>query len=258
MRRLIPLLLLTLSFTAAAQAPMSNADVVKMVDAGLSEQLIIATIRQAPAKNFDTRPEALIDLKSKKVPDGVILAMVGGPAPPAATPGASPSMPASNSNDPAQMHERGIYLDLGTASSPRLVKLTQPKITGQKVGGLGSSMMMGAFGGAKTSVKYEVRGAKSQIRTSSNPPTFYFYGLDPEDYPLMTMNVKGDGREFVGLRLSHGFAGSSQKGAKPDVEVKIEKIGEGIASATPVSALKPGEYGFAQGVGGIYEFAIDK
>lgn len=74
---------------ALARQALTNADVVKMVKAGLSPDLIAATVRQAPAKSFDMSPDALIKLKTDGVRDVVIAAMVGGPAPNASSTAAS-------------------------------------------------------------------------------------------------------------------------------------------------------------------------
>lgn len=54
---------------------MTNDDVVQLVTAGLSEPVIINSIRQAPTKDFDLSPTALIALKKANVPDAVILVM---------------------------------------------------------------------------------------------------------------------------------------------------------------------------------------
>ncbi len=54
---------------------MTNADVVEMVKAALSEQVIITSIRQASAKDFDLTPNGLIALKKAGVPDVVISVM---------------------------------------------------------------------------------------------------------------------------------------------------------------------------------------
>jgi hypothetical protein len=47
-----------------------------MVRAGLDESVILAKITATPAR-FDTRTEALIELKRAGVPDRVLAAMVG-------------------------------------------------------------------------------------------------------------------------------------------------------------------------------------
>lgn len=54
---------------------MVNDDVVKLVKAGLSDQVIITSIRQAPNKDFDVTPKGLIALKDARVSDAVIVAM---------------------------------------------------------------------------------------------------------------------------------------------------------------------------------------
>lgn len=46
--------------------PLTNADVVQMVKAGLAENVIIAAIQSNPA-NFDTSPSALIELNKQSV-----------------------------------------------------------------------------------------------------------------------------------------------------------------------------------------------
>ena len=58
---------------------LSNKDVVDMTKAGLSADVIIAKIRSSKTK-FDTSPNTLTQLKAENVSDGVILAMVEGPA----------------------------------------------------------------------------------------------------------------------------------------------------------------------------------
>jgi hypothetical protein len=60
--------------------PLTNRDVLEMLKAGLTADVVVAKIKSAPAK-FDTSPAALADLKAANVPDNVILAMVNGPAP---------------------------------------------------------------------------------------------------------------------------------------------------------------------------------
>ena len=54
---------------------MTNAEVIQMVSGGLSEQVIITSIRQAPARDFDLTPAGLIALKKASVSDTVISVM---------------------------------------------------------------------------------------------------------------------------------------------------------------------------------------
>jgi len=67
---------------ANSTSTMTNNDVIQMVTASLSEQVITTAIRQAQAKAFDLTPTGLIALKKAQVSDAVILAMQGDtPAP---------------------------------------------------------------------------------------------------------------------------------------------------------------------------------
>ncbi len=54
---------------------MTNQDVVDIVAAGLSEDVIVVASRQAGGRNLDLGPGGLITLKRGKVPDAIILAM---------------------------------------------------------------------------------------------------------------------------------------------------------------------------------------
>lgn len=66
---------------------LTNKDVLDMLKAGLTGDVIVAKIKSSPTA-FDTSPTALAELKAANVPDAVILAMVNGPINRAATVGA--------------------------------------------------------------------------------------------------------------------------------------------------------------------------
>ena len=55
--------------------PLTNEDVVKMVQAGLDPQIILATIKSQPGA-FDVSPEALVALKNAGVNDEIIAALL--------------------------------------------------------------------------------------------------------------------------------------------------------------------------------------
>jgi hypothetical protein len=62
-----------------ATTALTNKDVVEMLKAGLTADVVVAKIKSSET-NFDTSPAALAELKTANVPDDVILAMVKGPA----------------------------------------------------------------------------------------------------------------------------------------------------------------------------------
>src|SRR5687768_2874616 len=56
-------------------SPLTNKDVLDMLKAGLTADVIVAKIKSSET-NFDTSPAALADLKAANVPEAVMLAMV--------------------------------------------------------------------------------------------------------------------------------------------------------------------------------------
>jgi len=77
MKRLFVLafILCALASSVCAQQSLTNNDVIEMVKAGLSSEIITAKIKNSSSA-FDTSPDALKELKAENVPDAVILAMV--------------------------------------------------------------------------------------------------------------------------------------------------------------------------------------
>jgi hypothetical protein len=61
--------------TAPSKSALTNQDVIDLVKAGFSSDIVLAKIRSA-ACNFDTSLAAMKSLKSANVPDSVVLAMV--------------------------------------------------------------------------------------------------------------------------------------------------------------------------------------
>jgi hypothetical protein len=77
---------------AAQPKPLVNADIVKMVKAGLAENTIVLAIQNKPS-SFDTSPEELIRLKEQGVSQVVLNAMLNASNPAPAAPAPAPSEP---------------------------------------------------------------------------------------------------------------------------------------------------------------------
>lgn len=75
MKRIAATCVVLLALAAAADEVLTNADVVKLVKAGLSAGTIEAKIASS-ATRFDTSTDALVALAREGVPDRVILKMV--------------------------------------------------------------------------------------------------------------------------------------------------------------------------------------
>jgi hypothetical protein len=83
----------------AAPAPMTNQDVIKLVKAKISEDLIIAKIKKSKTR-FDVSVDGLVALKEAGVSDSLIAVMMD-PSAPAAPPPAPPAAPASAAPAPS-------------------------------------------------------------------------------------------------------------------------------------------------------------
>lgn len=79
--RLPSILLILLAATlvtaapASAQQGLTNADIIKMQSAGLSENIILASVNEQPAA-YDTSTDGLLALKKAGVSDAVVAAMI--------------------------------------------------------------------------------------------------------------------------------------------------------------------------------------
>ena len=191
---------------AMAQSPpaqeMTNSDVVKLVSAGLSEQVVLAATAQAPSRKFDLAPAALVELKSKGVPDSVIAAMLSVHAPavrPASMTVSAPPAPPRDPNDPLTPRSSGIYLDTG--GSPRLARLQSVDFEGFRTDGTMGNMLTG--GVVKGTNNAVFRGGKAPVRTGPNP-VFYFYGSAP-DRSMRLFKLKGKKNERLLVIFESGW-----------------------------------------------------
>ena len=107
---------------AAAEPPLTNADVLRLVRAGVSADAIVAKI-QSSATAFKLDTDSLIALAGEKVPDSVIKAMMAS-APAAPTPAAPAPSPA-----PAAPAPSAVNVTPTAVESPK-VEVTEVVIKG--------------------------------------------------------------------------------------------------------------------------------
>jgi len=94
---------------AAQPKPLVNADIVKMVKAGLAEDTIVLAIQNKPS-SFDTSPEELIRLKEQGVSQAVLNAMLNASNPAPAAPPPSEPPPAAQQTQSSQAPE-GVWVE---------------------------------------------------------------------------------------------------------------------------------------------------
>lgn len=259
----------TLEIGLAHQAarPFGNDDVVRMVNAGLSERVVLAAIEQATQVAFDTSTDGLLALKKAGVPEAVLAAMLGRRA---GVPGrvAVPPSPSVETRSPAASRlAPGIYLASASGTMDDVTPLEPTVITRLRSrGGWGTALSGGI---AKTDMIAEIRASRATLRTTIETPTFYFVfgqpsadfgsspfvgwlasASSPNEFVLLQMYVERDRRELV---VGSGNAYSRTSGVESEntVPVNIERLAQGVYKVVPAEPLGAGEFCwfYAAGVG---------
>lgn len=262
-KNIFAIALLAICSVVTAQQALNNEAIIKLVKAGLSDDLIVSTINAQPG-SYDTSTDGLIALKTANISDKVVAAIVAKAAAPApaaraaSSPASAPTPAADDPDDPAAPHEAGIYIYNDSAPAGSKMTMLDPSIYTQgKTGGMFASAM--TYGIAKVKVKAVIRGARSNVRINSEKPVFYFYfeqhsaGLSygssfggtstPNEYTLLKFDVKGNTRETV-TTSANAFGASSGTDDKALTGFTFTKLRPGAYKVVLSAPLQSGEYGF--------------
>ena len=227
---------------------LTNQDVIEMTKLGLSDDVIIAKIRQAyeagtDAVSFDTSVDGLKALKAANVSESIIKVMINPTPPPAAIVAGANPITIDPSLPPPEV---GVYWrDVG-----KFLLLQGQLVTNTKAGGKAGSLFTYGLRNQHWDATIEGPTYKNVVRDPK--PVFYLYvpeGTDSSDYVLLKLNKKDNRREFqVG---SFGGVSGGKSGVQKDKEIPFhaEHLGIRVYKLTLDNALKPGEYGFFMGTG---------
>ena len=265
-KSILAIFFLALCSAIVAQQTMNNDSIIKLVKAGLSDDLIVNTINASPGSYVAT-VDGLIALKtagaSDKVVSAIVLKASGGTPSPAASV-AAPGQAAGNPDDPTAAHEAGIYIYIDSAPAGSKMTMLEPSVYSQgKTGGVYASAM--TYGIAKMKIKAVLRGAHANARVSDPQPVFYFYfeeqgaGLShasapfggtstPNEYTLLKFDIKGETRETV-VGKANAFGASGGTDDKAITNFTYTKLRPGVYKVMLNAALQPGEYGFISSAG---------
>ncbi|MFZ1937856.1 MAG: hypothetical protein WBA18_17345 [Terracidiphilus sp.] len=220
----------------AAQQAMNNDAVVKMVKAGLSDDLIVTTISSQPG-TYDTSADGIIALKSAGVSDKVVAAMVAKASAPVVVAPPPPPPPPAAPARPAGIDDVGVYYQDKTGAWLRL----EPEIVNFKSGGVLKSIA--SDGIVKGDTNGHIPGAHAK-NTLTFPVTLAAYvpeGVDIEEYQLLRLRVQSSSREF--RSVTGGVFHSSGGAQRDEVQFKSVKIAPRVYKITLDQALGKGEYG---------------
>jgi hypothetical protein len=261
-KAILACLLLLLCPVLLAQQALDNASVIKLVKAGLSEDLIVTTINSS-AGTYDTSANGLIALKKAGASDKVMAAVVlrasgatsGGTAavpasnnPSGATPGeapiagtgtpAAPAAPVMGTL-PAGVDSVGVYYLDATANTWQELPA---EVVNFKTSG--AFKHIASVGVVKQDMNALLGGNRSRTILKM-PASFIFYvpeGRSPGEYQLLRLHVNADSRQF---RASTGGVVHESGGAIRDsVDYTPKKIAPRVYQIIISEEVGKGEFGF--------------
>jgi len=284
----------TVPFSVAQQPKKSPAPaktlgmtvdgVIKLVQNGVAEELIIERLRQA-SKPMELSDDDLIRLRQNNVSDNIQRVMMNpsaklvvppeGPLPPPlppVQPEAQPSgvpasapvegkeAPAADPDDPSSPHDPGIYLYAKDGSGKDRMTILDRAVP---------QYPDCVPGRVLNHVEVNFSGAQATIRTKDTRPVFYFSFENtggssqfantslttPNQFGLIPLSTGKKGRQ---VRLTANCV------APPKIVVsfKVERSRPGFYKLTLIAPLAAGDYVFFGNAGGgwsqdVFEFGVD-
>jgi hypothetical protein len=260
---ILTLVLLLFCPVLFAQQALDNQSVIKLVKAGLSEDLIVTTINSSPG-TYDTSANGLIALKKAGASDKVIASVVVKAS--GATAGASSAgtaaVPAANNPSgvtlggapmagsatptapvmgalPAGVDSVGVYYLDATANTWQEVPA---EVVNFKTSG--ALKHYASVGVVKENMNALIGGNRSRTILKM-PASFIFYvpeGRSPGEYQLLRLHVNADSRQF---RASTGGVVHESGGAIRDsVDYTPKKIAPRVYQIILGEEVGKGEFGF--------------
>jgi len=233
-----------------AQESLNNESVIKLIKAGLSEDLIVTTINSSPGQ-FNTSTSALIALKKAGAGDKIIASMIlkSSGATPAPAPSPAPAAGSATATSPTSILAPGAlpegvdtigvyYLDdKGNHWQEVPAEVVNFKSEGALKHYASAGLVKGEMSGL-------VGGNRSQL-TLKLPAKFILYvpeGRAAGEYQLLRLHENADSREF---RAANGGIVHDAGGALRDVvDCTPKKIGPRVYLIELSEDYERGQYGF--------------
>jgi hypothetical protein len=269
--------------TGAAQGPpahesLTNDSIIKMVQAGLSETVILSMVNTQPGK-YSLGADDIIALKKAGVSDQIITAIVNKSASGSSPAGAAAFKkegPATNQNRPGGEGLLSPDQDLRIPSEAGLYALgpTQKleRIEGRATSFVrtGSRLASAATLGIHANrVNTQIPGTRANI-TLSPTPTFYYRPVKDEgglDLILTRLTVKNGRRQFeVGAQGI--FRASKGVSVRHQMDFDADEVEPGLYKLVLTHQLQAGQYAFylmrgfehssaEEGSGFVYCFQVE-
>ena len=253
------------SINATSEPGLTNQDVLALVQARMSDDIIVAKIRQATKVNFMLDVEDIVTLRDQGVGDAVLEAMLERDGEPDTTPGIFDATGGTEASAVAWQEDLGletIRVALEQEDGP--VRLRGMKGEMSSSGVLGFKLMFMDYPGLEAKTRTSSRRPKLLIQ-SSTPLTggkYFLANLNSDtDDGIRSLKISS-----AKQRLKTMFGGSSRRVSEPDkdwvVDFTAEEIEQDVWQVMPSEDLKPGEYGWYVDSGQrqsamLFDFGVD-
>jgi hypothetical protein len=214
-----------------AQQTLDNNAIIKLIKAGLSDDLIVNTINLSPG-NYDTSANGLIALKKAKASDKVIAAIqlkASGAA-------SNPSGVQANGL-PIGIEDVGVYFkDSSGAWTPMLPEIVIFESSGKFRNIVSAGIVKGDLNG-------RIDGPRSRLNATL-PVNFAVYlpeGVAITEYQLLRLRPNAGSRQF--LSAAGGALHTSAGAARDEVEFQPQKLAPRLYQVTLTPSAGRGEYG---------------
>jgi len=229
-KSLLAVLFLGIASLLAAQQTLNNEGVIKMMKAGLSEDVIVAAVTSSPG-TYDKSADALVALKNAGVGDKIVTAIVSKSSAPAAT------AVTAGSTLPKGIDEVGVYFKDKSGNWVALM----PEVVNFKSGGAMKKFMTNGIVKGDINGHIEGKSAKTQVTL---PVVFAVYvseGIAITEYQIVRLRQQSNSREF---RSVTGGVIHESGGAKRDlIQFQPEKIAPRLYQLALDQSTGKGEYG---------------
>lgn len=260
-----------------AARPLTNEDVLKMLEAKLPESVILTKIRTSKVK-FDTSTDAIIELNKKGVSEKVLTAIIN----PTASPNADAKPSDQNPAEDPKAAKQPLGSPTGLVTMPgfgsalqqlwqailcdgeRRVQMKQ-RIPVQKTG---MRFGPGSIIGVNKSYSSDIfHGNKAELRTTNDlvelevvlPAT-----INASDVVMLVRpKVKSDRRELDVYLGGLGASTATLEKAKVAIAIEATKSDASASLQTtiyrvkPSKPLEPGEYLLTLGGNSYFDFGVD-
>jgi len=229
-------ILFATALALAAAQPLTNQNVIRMIQAGVPSEVVLKTIRSADSCEFSMLPGELMALGQAKVPEEVVKAMAARINNVAPTINGAPTVAEADRFDlTAPPIDIGVYYKDGAEWQD-----LPGEVVNYKTGGIIKHAL--TFGIVKGDVNAHVNRGKSIAQQKSGIDLLVRTpeGVSINEYQLLRLRTHHGSREFRTITggVLH-VSGGEARDAKPFVSKKIAPRTYEIK----FDGLKPGEYG---------------